>query len=304
MKKNQLGNSDLYVSEIGLGCMSFSQEQEQKAHYMIDFALDQGVNFLDTADLYEFGGNEEMVGKAIKGKRSQVILGTKVGNRWKEDQEGWDWDPSKAYIKEQVKNSLKRLQTDYIDLYQLHGGTLEDPTEETSEAFEELKKEGYIRYYGISSIRPNVIRRFVEQSSIVSVMSQYSILDRRPEEETLPLLSNKQLSLIARGPLAKGLLSNQWLTKLKENGYLDYKQDELRSILELLQERLGGVATFAQVALRYALHDPTVATVIPGASRMEQLEEILATAHVPDLSHEVIREIKSLTKENVYSAHR
>ena len=141
-----------------------------------------------------------------------------------QDQTGWSWDPSKSYIKEAVKQSLKRLGTDYIDLYQLHGGTIEDPIDETIEAFEELKAEGYIRYYGISSIRPNVIREYVKKSNIVSVMMQYSILDRRPEEEALPLLHEHGISVVTRGPLAKGLLSDKMLEKVSQKGYQDYSQ--------------------------------------------------------------------------------
>lgn len=140
MKKRQLGNSDLYVTEIGFGCMSLGTS-EVEAMRIIDEAIDLGINFFDTADLYDYGLNEEFVGKALKGKRDQIVLTTKVGNRWTEEKNGWSWDPSKAYIKAEVKESLRRLQTDYIDLYQLHGGTTEDPIDETIEAFEELKKK-------------------------------------------------------------------------------------------------------------------------------------------------------------------
>lgn len=197
VKKNRLGTSELEVSEIGFGCMSLSTELES-AKRMIHDALDRGVTFFDTADLYQDGRNEELVGEALKGRRSEVILATKVGNRRIPGKEGWVWDPSKAYIRQAVKESLRRLQTDYIDLYQLHGGTMDDPMDETIEAFEELKQEGVIRYYGISSIRPNVIREYVRRSQIVSVMSQYSLLDRRPEETVLPMLEEAGISLIAR----------------------------------------------------------------------------------------------------------
>ncbi len=142
MKKRQLGNSDLFVTEMGLGCMSLGTS-EKEALRIIDEAIDLGINFFDTADLYDYGLNEEFVGKALKGKRDQIILTTKVGNRWTEEKNGWSWDPSKNYIKAEAKESLRRLQTDYIDLYQLHGGTIEDSIDETIEAFEELKKRRY-----------------------------------------------------------------------------------------------------------------------------------------------------------------
>ena len=223
MKKRQLGNSDLFVTEMGLGCMSLGTSETEAMH-IIDEAIDLGINFFDTADLYDYGLNEEFVGKALKGRRDQIVLTTKVGNRWTEEKNGWSWDPSKAYIKTEVKESLRRLQTDYIDLYQLHGGTIEDPIDETIEAFEELKKEGIIRHYGISSIRPNVVREYAKRSNIVSVLMEYSLLNRRPEE-WFPLLNEHQISVIARGPLAKGILTDnnaRKIERVKEKDYHSY----------------------------------------------------------------------------------
>ena len=182
MQKRKLGSSDLYVSELGLGCMSLGLDPK-KAESILHAALDEGINYFDTADLYDHGENEKIIGTTFKQNRDKVILATKVGNHWNEQKNGWHWDPSKTYIKEAVKASLKRLNTDYIDVYQLHGGTIEDPLDETIDAFEELKTEGVIRYYGISSIRPNVIREYTSKADIASVMMQYNILDRRPEED-------------------------------------------------------------------------------------------------------------------------
>lgn len=301
MKHNRLGSSDLMVSEIGLGCMSLGTE-EKKAVSLIHEALDHGVNLLDTSDLYDSGRNEELVGKAIKGRRDQVVLATKVGNRRVEGQDGWIWDPSKTYIKSAVKESLCRLQTDYIDLYQLHGGTMEDPIDDTIEAFEELKQEGLIRYYGISSIRPSVIREYAARSSIVSVMNQYSILDRRAEEEVLPLLNNQGISVIARGPIASGALaSNRLITK----GYLNYNLEELLELRERLQT-LGKESqrSMSQLAIRYSLSEPTVATVIPGASSSEQLRHNLEAASTTRLSADEVELIRSISKANRYELHR
>src|SRR5699024_2454645 len=126
MKKNQLGQSDLYVSELTLGCMSLGTDSK-KARGIIDRALDAGVNHLDTADLYDFGQNEKIVGDAIKDKRDQVILTSKVGNNFNEEKQDWFWDPSREHIEDGVKDSLHRLGTDYIDFYMLHGGTIDDP---------------------------------------------------------------------------------------------------------------------------------------------------------------------------------
>ncbi|ASS98974.1 oxidoreductase [Geobacillus thermocatenulatus] len=306
MNKRRIGTSDLYVSEIGLGCMSLGTD-ENHAIYLIHEALERGINYLDTADLYDRGLNEEFVGKAVKGKRGQVIIATKVGNRWRPDGSGWDWDPSKAYIKQAVKESLRRLQTDYIDLYQLHGGTIDDPIDETIEAFEELKQEGVIRWYGISSIRPNVIREYVKRSNIVSVMMQYSLLDRRPEE-WFPLLREHNISVIARGPVAKGLLTSRPLEQagsaVKQHGYLDYSYEELQALIPKLKEKSEKRRSLTATALQFCLYDPVVAAVIPGASRLRQLEENIAAASAPPLGRDEYEWLKQMTKRSVYEAHR
>ncbi|MFD1953505.1 aldo/keto reductase [Paenibacillus thailandensis] len=301
MKRNRLGQSELYVSEIGLGCMSLGTDKA-KAVSLVHEALEKGVNFLDTADLYDNGLNEEIVGEAVRGRRADVILATKVGNRRIPGQDGWVWDPSKAYIKESVKGSLKRLQTDYIDLYQLHGGTLDDPIDETIEAFEELKQEGVIRYYGISSIRPNVIREYAKRSGIVSVMSQYSIVDRRPEETVLPLLAASGISLIARGPVAKGILTDNGVAKMPQD-YLGTSREQLTDIYNRLNE-LRGERSLSQLAIRYALADPAVAVTIPGASSLSQLLRNIEAADLPALTQEEVEAIRAISAANRYEQHR
>jgi aryl-alcohol dehydrogenase-like predicted oxidoreductase len=303
MKQVHLGKSDLTVSEIGLGCMSLGTNKK-KAQEIIETALEEGINYFDTADLYDFGENEKIVGQALKHVRDDIIIATKVGNRWNNSKDGWSWDPSKEYIKEAVKGSLRRLQTDYIDLYQLHGGTIHDPIEQTIEAFEELKAEGFIRQYGISSIRPNVIREFTKKSTITSVMMQYSMLDRRPEEEALPLLEQNEISVVTRGSVAKGLLSDQFRNKLSEKGFLDYTKEELQEILPLLKEKLASSRSLEEVALQYNLAHPAVASVVTGASSVEQVRANARAVHHQPLSTKEIALIQKLTKANQYSDHR
>ncbi|WP_068619555.1 aldo/keto reductase [Paenibacillus tuaregi] len=298
MKYNQLGQSDLRVSEIGFGCMSIGTE-EGKALRLVHEALDQGINFLDTADLYDYGRNEELVGKAIRGRRSEVILATKVGNRRQPGQEGWVWDPSKSYIKSAVKDSLRRLGTDYIDLYQLHGGTLDDPIEETVEAFEELKQEGVIRYYGISSIRPKVIQEYISKSNVISVMSQYSILDRRPEDEILPLIAEHGVSLIARGPLAKGILTEDGAAKA-DQGYMEYTPEQLAVLRENLRKVSDRRHSLHHTALRYPLYHPAVAAIIPGASSVHQLVKNVQEGEGDALTPEQFSKIQSLSYPGQY----
>ncbi|MDU0996035.1 MAG: aldo/keto reductase, partial [Staphylococcus lugdunensis] len=156
MQKNIL-KSGIEISELGLGCMSLGTNFKT-AQSIIDCAIEHGITYFDTADMYDRGMNEELVGKALKKyhNRGDIIVGTKVGNRLLDNGQT-TWDPSKKHIKEGVKQSLKRLKMEHIDLYQLHGGTIDDPLDETISAFDELKQEGIIRSYGISSIRPNVI---------------------------------------------------------------------------------------------------------------------------------------------------
>lgn len=302
MKKRKLGKSDLMVSELGLGCMSIGTE-EKKAKSIIEAALEEGINYFDTADLYDFGENEKLVGDALKNVRDKVIIATKAGNRWNESREGWFWDPSKAHIKEAVKDSLKRLGIEYIDLYQLHGGTMDDPIEETIEAFEELKSEGFIRYYGISSIRPNVIKEYVQKSSIVSIMMQYSILDRRPEE-ILPFIHDHGISVVTRGPLAKGLLSDKMLEKATSKGYLEYGFEDLKEVLPVIREKVAGARSMTEIALQYNLANPAVASVVAGASSTEQIRENARAVKTSPLTTEELTLIHSLSRADTYQDHR
>ncbi|UOQ93656.1 aldo/keto reductase [Halobacillus shinanisalinarum] len=306
MNKRKVGSSDLYVSELSLGCMSLGKEKE-KAKSIIDRALEAGINYLDTADLYDFGRNEEIVGEAIQGRREDLIIGTKAGNRFSQGEEGWSWDPSKAHIKTAVKDSLKRLGTDYIDLYQLHGGTIDDPIDETIEAFEELKQDGLIREYGISSIRPNVIREYVEKSSIVSVMMQYNALDRRPEEEVLDLLKDNQISILARGPLAKGMLTSkgrQVAQNKAKDGFLDYSYEEILAITEKWQSFESDARSASALALEYTLQKETVASAVFGASSLKQLNDNLSYLEADPLPKHLYDDIQSLTKAVTYDKHR
>ncbi len=299
MKQNRLGTSDLLVSEIGFGCMSLPLDQ-QVSSKLLHRALELGINFFDTADLYQQGENEQMVGTAFKGMRDKIILASKVGNRWNDDGKTWRWDASPQWIKEEIQHSLERLQTDYLDLYQLHGGTLEDSIDEIIETFEELKKQGFIRHYGISSIRPNVIREWVKRSRLVSVMMPYSLLDRRPEEEVLDLLHQNTISVIARGSMAQGLLSSK-----PAKPFLDYSAAEVKNFQANLATFTTPERSQSQIALRFALSHPAVTVSIPGASRMEQLEEnAKAVALAVTLTRAELEQLRYLTKTNQYDAHR
>ncbi|WP_249871928.1 aldo/keto reductase [Oceanobacillus saliphilus] len=306
MNKNKLGKSDIMISNLTLGCMSLGNDLHE-AVKMIDFALDSGINHLDTADLYDFGMNEEIIGNAIKNKRSEIILTTKVGNHFNKERNEWFWDPSKKYIMQAVKDSLRRLNTDYIDFYMLHGGTLDDPIHETIDAFEILKKEGIIRAYGISSIRPNVIREYVKHSSIDGVMTQYSLLDRRPEEETLDLLHENNISVLSRGPLAKGMLSNRSETVIEnkgKEGYLDYSYKELKEVNKKIAAILDEDTSMNALALKYVQKHPAVATAVFGASSVRQVQENTEHDYSNSITDDLYEKLQQITKANRYDKHR
>jgi len=266
---------------------------------IISKAIDGGINLFDTADLYEKGENEKLLGAALKGKRKDILISTKVGNRWKEDGSGWEWCPRKEYVLKAVDASLKRLQTDYIDLYLLHGGTMDDPMDESIEAFERLVDMGKIRSYGLSSIRPNVIREFVNRSNIAAVMTQYSLLDRRPEEETLRLLLDSNIGILARGSMAGGLL----IDKLAAD-YLELKAAEVEKIIKDIKHNLPEGRTQGEVAVRYVIDNPAITTAVAGIRTLEQLEEVLSSANAASLTAEEWQQLQSVWAGNVYKEHR
>ena len=258
MELRKLGRSDLEVSRIGFGCMSLKPGVDGQEALLRE-AVELGINFFDTADLYDKGANETLVGRALKPVREKVIIATKVGNQWRPDGSGWDWNPRKEYILKAVNDSLRRLQTDYIDLYQLHGGTMEDPMDETIEAFEELRAAGKIRAYGLSSIRPPVIQEWLRRSNMDTLMTPYSVLDRRPEAEIMGWLETYQVSMLARGVLAQGLLVDK---PAKE--YLGRSAEEVAEIVRRFKEEKGDPVGFV-------LEKPVVASAVIGMRKEEHL---------------------------------
>lgn len=298
MIRRRLGQSDLEVSLVGFGCMSLGHDHDENAR-LIHAAVDRGINYFDTADLYQHGENEVTLGRALRGRRRDTIIATKVGNQWRADGSGWDWNPRKAYIKEAVVGSLERLQTDCIDLYQLHGGTIDDPIDEAIEAFEELQKAGSIRHYGISSIRPNVIGEWLERSRVASVMMQYSLLDRRPEEECLGPLKANDVGVVVRGGLAKGLLASKPAAE-----YLGHQADTVRRVQELLAEVTKPGTTRGQTALRFCVAHPGVTTVACGIRTMAQLEEDAAAGEAQPLDAEVLDRLRREVPVSTYTSHR
>jgi aryl-alcohol dehydrogenase-like predicted oxidoreductase len=296
LKYNTLGKSTLSISEISFGCMSLGTDHAENKKLLLT-AIDKGINYFDTADIYQNGFNEVTVGNALKSVRDKVFIASKVGNQPKKDGSGWDWNPSKKYILSSIDESLKRLQTDYLDLYQLHGGTIEDPIDETIEAFEALVAQGKIRYYGISSIRPNVIREYVKRSNITSVMMQYSLLDRRPEEECLALLKDHSIGVICRGSLASGLLVNK-----PAKDYLTLGKEMVAKAASAVKDVSTNLRDETASALEYVLHHSAVTSAAVGIRTMDQLDR--ATAHRVTLTIKEVERLSNSIPAIRYESHR
>ncbi|MBT1687656.1 aldo/keto reductase [Dawidia soli] len=298
MNYRALSKTSLRISEISFGCMSLGNDHvANKA--LLHQAFDQGINYFDTADLYQAGFNEETVGRAFAGMRGKVVIATKVGNQLRPDGSGWDWNPRKEYILQAVEASLRRLQTDYIDLYQLHGGTIDDPIDETIEAFEQLQRQGKIRHYGISSIRPNVIREYCKRSNIVSVMMQYSVLDRRPEESCLELLREHQIGVLVRGSLASGLLIDK-----PAKAYLTLPADAVAKASASIQQVATGKTSKTSAALGYVLYHPAVTSSVVGIRTNAQLTDVVEAARHAIMPASSIQVLQQSVPQLVYDQHR
>ena len=259
-------------SQFSLGCMNLPLDNPKEVEAIVEYALSHDVNYFDTADFYQFGENEYVVGTILAKYRSQYnfTVGTKVGNSFDaKTKTPLGWNPSAAHIKRSVKDSLHRLNIKEIDLYQLHGGTIEDNKDETIQAFEDLKQEGVINSYGISSIRLNVIDYYLKNSNISTLMSQFNVIDNRPLEtlETMP----KDIVMLARGPLMQGLLTDNYesvLTDKHSDGVLGIPPDELLKQLKTLERKYGSLTELSYAFL--AFHN---AVIVNGVSSLSQLKE-------------------------------
>lgn len=296
MKTRYLKRAKLEVSEISFGCMSLGMDQKTN-NYLIRSAIEAGVNYFDTADLYQKGNNEISLGKAIKGLREDVLIATKVGNRWNNDGKTWEWVPRKNYIIQACEDSLRRLGIEQIDIYQLHGGTAEDDLDEVTEAFELLKSRGLIRFYGLSSIRPNVFMHFAKRSQMVSNMMQYSLLDRRPEPY-LDSLSELGVGVMVRGGLAKGILAGKELSS-----YLDNTIQDLESLIDKLKLFSIEKMDLSHVALQWILRKSAVTSVVVGIRTIEQLHALTSFSDSYSLSSEQLNELSATLSPATYTEH-
>ncbi|WP_323704810.1 aldo/keto reductase [Mammaliicoccus sp. Dog046] len=299
MQKNKL-KSGIEISEVGLGCMSLGTDLEH-AETIVDEAIQQGITYFDTADLYDYGHNEEILGKLLKKYQNDIVIGSKVGNHFNKEKQTHFWDPSKEHIMNSIKDSLHRLNLDQLDLYMLHGGTIEDDKDESIEAFERLKEEGLIRAYGISSIRPNVIRYYLENSNIETIMMQFSLIDNRPED-LIEEIDEHGVKILARGPLSKGLLTDK-STKVLQNkfndGLLDYNYNDLSSTIEKLNTEFDQLSA---VTLNYLKSFDALGSIITGASSREQLKDSIQHYNTT-MTEEQIKHARAIVKDIQYQNH-
>ena len=305
MKYRQLGNSELSVSEISLGSwLTYGVGVEKdKAEACIRQAFDEGINFIDTANVYGTGAAETSLGEALKDvDRSSYVLATKLFFPMSDTDRGL----SKEQVHKQIDASLKRLRTDYVDLYQCHRYDEETPLEETMEALTEVVKQGKARYIGFSEWQTPQIQAALdmpEAAPFVSSQPQYSMVWRKPEASVIPLCANNGIGQIVWSPLAQGVLTGKYKPGEKPPADSRATNDDMNAFIgrllkpELLEaaQRLRPIAdeaglTMAQLALAWVLREPNVSSAIIGASRPEQVTDNAAASGV-ELGSDVLAAI-------------
>lgn len=323
MKYKRLGNTGLKVSELCLGTMTFggggfwtaigTLPQEQ-VNGLVKKAVDGGINFIDTANVYSEGLSEQMTGKAIKDlglNRYDLVLATKVCGKMGEGINNIGL--SRKQILQQADESLQRLETDYIDLYQIHAFDPLTPLEETLEALDILVKNGKVRYIGCSNLAAWQIMKALgisaqnHLSKFVSLQAYYTVAARDLEREIVPLLLDQKLGLMVWSPLAGGLLSGKYNrnTEFTEGRRAKFdfppvkldKAFDIIDVMEVIANEKG--VTVAQIALAWLLHQPAVTSVIVGANRPEQLTDNINAVNVQLTSDELqkLDEVSKLTPE-------
>jgi aryl-alcohol dehydrogenase-like predicted oxidoreductase len=300
MKKRKLGISNLEVSAIGFGCMGLNYAysgtlDKQGAIALVRSAVERGVTFFDTAEVYGPFTNEELVGEALVTLRKKVVIATKFGIKNKDGKQIQDSRPEE--IRKSVEGSLKRLRTNYIDLYYQHRVDTNTPIEEVAGTIKELIKEGKIKHWGLSEAGVKTIRRAHAVLPLTAVESEYSLWWRRPEEELIPTLEELGIGFVPFSPLGKGFLTGSF-NKDSKFGKSDFRSIVPRFTSEALEANQGLVdllekvagqkkATKAQIALSWLLAQKPWIVPIPGTTKLNRLEENIGAALITLTSKEL-----------------
>jgi aryl-alcohol dehydrogenase-like predicted oxidoreductase len=321
MKYNTFGKTGLFVSRLCLGTMTFGgkgfwevigQQSQETATHLVDRCLDAGINFFDTADIYSFGESERLLGQALKDKRDRVVLATKVRGRMSDEPNAVGL--SRKHIFDQVHGSLKRLQTDYIDLYQIHGYDPLTPLEETLRALDDLVHQGKVRYIGASNLAAWQLMKALGLSDRLglarfdSLQAYYAIAGRDLERELVPLVQDQGLALMVWSPLAGGLLSGKFNregnapegSRRVSFDFPPVNKERAFNVIDVMRPiaKDHGVSV-ANIALAWLLHQDSVTSVLIGAKTMDQLEDNLNAVNIELSTHELrlLDEVSALPSE-------
>lgn len=321
MEYTNLGKTGLKVSKICLGCMSFGSPQsrkwmlnEEQSRPIIKKAVEEGINFFDTANMYAKGISEEITGRALNdfAKREEVVIATKMFFPMRNDVNSRGLSRKQVFT--EIDNSLKRLKTDYVDLYQIHRWDYTTPIEETLEALNDVVKSGKVRYIGASSMfawqftKALYLADLHEWTRFVSMQNYYNLLYREEEREMLPLCREEGIGVIPWSPLARGHLARPWK---EQNDTLRAETDEFgKTLYEKTEEsdkkvvdavtkiaKARGISN-ARVSLAWLLSKPEITSPIVGTTKMEHLEDAIASVEVKLSEEELIK------LEELYEPHR